>query len=118
MFNFSYVCSEPVLVFQCFSRACLADIQYQLLVQNSTAKGPFPYLRENGTFFEFFLCSSRACLGKIMHFIYKWRKKDRFLTIQAADLSAVRRVGPGMIGDPELDVAILAVHHVPAPVSI
>jgi hypothetical protein len=37
-------------------------------------------LRENGTFFEFSLCSSRACLGKIMHFIYKWLKKCRFLT--------------------------------------
>ena len=35
---------------------------------------------ENGTFFEFSLCLSRACLGKIMHFIYKWRKKCRFLT--------------------------------------
>jgi hypothetical protein len=30
---------------------------------------------ENGTFFEFSLCLSRACLGKIMHFIYKWLKK-------------------------------------------
>jgi hypothetical protein len=30
-------------------------------------------------FFEFSLCLSRACLGKIMHFIYKWRKKCRFL---------------------------------------
>jgi hypothetical protein len=38
-------------------------------------------LRENGTFFEFSLCLSRACLGKIMHFIYKWRKKCRFLTL-------------------------------------
>ena len=37
-------------------------------------------LRENGTFVEFSLCLSRACLGKIMHFIYKWRKKCRFLT--------------------------------------
>eukprot|EP01046_Picozoa_sp_COSAG06_P049376 COSAG06_NODE_7589_length_2449_cov_18.841769_2_plen_191_part_00 len=37
-------------------------------------------LRENGTFFEFSLCLSRACLGKIMHSIYKWRKKCRFLT--------------------------------------
>jgi hypothetical protein len=35
-------------------------------------------LRENGTFFEFSLCLSRACLGKITHFIYKWRKKCRF----------------------------------------
>ena len=30
-------------------------------------------------FFEFSLCLSRACLGKIMHFIYKWLKKCRFL---------------------------------------
>jgi hypothetical protein len=29
-------------------------------------------------FFEFSLCLSRACLGKKMHFIYKWRKKWRF----------------------------------------
>jgi hypothetical protein len=36
-------------------------------------------LRENGTFFEFSLCLSRACLGKIMHFIYKWRKSAVFL---------------------------------------
>jgi hypothetical protein len=31
-------------------------------------------------FFELSLCLSRACLGKRMHFIYKWRKKCRFLT--------------------------------------
>jgi hypothetical protein len=37
-------------------------------------------LRENGTFFEFSLCLSRACLGKIMHVIYKRLKKCRFLT--------------------------------------
>jgi hypothetical protein len=36
-------------------------------------------LHENATFLEFFLCLSRACLGKIMHFIYIWRKKCRFL---------------------------------------
>jgi MFS family permease len=30
-------------------------------------------------FLEFSLCLSRACLGKIMHFIYKWLKKCRFL---------------------------------------
>ena len=29
-------------------------------------------------FFEFSLCLSRACLGKMMTFIYKWRKKCRF----------------------------------------
>jgi hypothetical protein len=37
-------------------------------------------LRENGTFFEFFLCSSRACLGKMLILMYKWLKKCRFLT--------------------------------------
>jgi hypothetical protein len=32
-------------------------------------------------FFEFSLCLSRACLGKMMHFMYKWhRKKWRFFT--------------------------------------
>jgi hypothetical protein len=41
-------------------------------------------LRENGTFFEFSLCLSRACLGKMMHFIYKWLKKCRFLTFRNA----------------------------------
>eukprot|EP01046_Picozoa_sp_COSAG06_P037656 COSAG06_NODE_4273_length_4410_cov_5.289754_7_plen_54_part_00 len=43
-------------------------------------------LRENGTFFEFSLCLSRACLGKIMHFIYKWLKKCRFLAEPAAEM--------------------------------
>jgi hypothetical protein len=37
-------------------------------------------MRENGTFFEFSLCLSRACLGKMLIFIYKWLKKCRFLT--------------------------------------
>ena len=41
---------------------------------------PSFHLRENGLFFEFSLCLSRACLGKMMHFIYKWQKKARFLT--------------------------------------
>eukprot|EP01046_Picozoa_sp_COSAG06_P044261 COSAG06_NODE_5935_length_3200_cov_10.149952_3_plen_75_part_00 len=33
-------------------------------------------------FFEFSLCLSRACLGKMITFIYQWLKKDRrrFLT--------------------------------------
>jgi hypothetical protein len=46
-------------------------------------------LRESGTSFEFSLCLSRACLGKIMHFIYKWRKKCRFLTVVRMSLPAV-----------------------------
>jgi hypothetical protein len=29
-------------------------------------------------FFEISLCLSRACLGKMMHFMYKWRKKWGF----------------------------------------
>ena len=36
-------------------------------------------LRKRHSVFEFSLCLSRACLGKKMHFIYKWhRKKIRF----------------------------------------
>jgi hypothetical protein len=38
-------------------------------------------LRENGTFFEFSLCLSRACLGKKMTFIHKWLKKPVFLPV-------------------------------------
>jgi hypothetical protein len=34
----------------------------------------------NASFFEFSLCLSRACLGKMIIYIYKWRKKRRFLT--------------------------------------
>ena len=30
-------------------------------------------------FLEFSLCLSRACLGKMRHFIYKWRKKTAFV---------------------------------------
>eukprot|EP01046_Picozoa_sp_COSAG06_P037655 COSAG06_NODE_4273_length_4410_cov_5.289754_6_plen_101_part_00 len=30
------------------------------------------------SFFEFSLCLSRACLGKMIVFIYKWRKKWAF----------------------------------------
>jgi hypothetical protein len=33
---------------------------------------------EKDSFFEFSLCLSRACLGKNVHFIYKWRKNDAF----------------------------------------
>ena len=38
------------------------------------------WLHENGTFYEFFPCLSRACLGKMTAFVYKWLKKCRFLT--------------------------------------
>jgi hypothetical protein len=32
----------------------------------------------NASFFEFSLCLSRACLGKMTIFIHKWRKRTRF----------------------------------------
>jgi hypothetical protein len=35
-------------------------------------------VRKTASFFEFSLCLSRACLGKIIVFIYKWRKKAVF----------------------------------------
>jgi hypothetical protein len=35
-------------------------------------------LQENGRFFEFSLCLSRACLGKKIVLMYKWRKKRPF----------------------------------------
>ena len=40
------------------------------------AAGP----KETPLFFEFSLCLSRACLGQMMHFIYKWREKWRSFT--------------------------------------
>ena len=46
----------------------------------ATSPPPFvsAYPKETPLFLEFSLCLSRACLGKMMHFIYKWRKKWRF----------------------------------------
>ena len=35
---------------------------------------------ETPLFSDFSLCLSRACLGKMIHFICKWRKQWRFLT--------------------------------------
>jgi hypothetical protein len=40
-------------------------------------------------YFEFSLCLSQACLGKMMHFIYKWLKKPVFFSWQTAS-SATR----------------------------
>eukprot|EP01046_Picozoa_sp_COSAG06_P009619 COSAG06_NODE_504_length_14946_cov_34.563750_12_plen_161_part_00 len=61
------------------------------------------HLRENGTFFEFSLCLSRACLGKIMHFIYKWLKKCRFLASARVPVSAA-----------PIHIAPRTTHHTPA----
>jgi hypothetical protein len=38
--------------------------------------------------FEFSLCLSRACLGKMIIFIYKWLKKWRFCTIPIKPVAA------------------------------
>jgi hypothetical protein len=37
------------------------------------------HCEQTASLYEFPLCLSRACLGKIMHFTYKWLKKCRFL---------------------------------------
>jgi hypothetical protein len=37
-----------------------------------------PSLRESGLVIEFSLCLSRACLGKMFAFVYKWLKKTVF----------------------------------------
>jgi hypothetical protein len=48
---------------------------------------------KNGIFLEFSLCLSRACLGKMFVFIYKWLKNAVFRTgLAAAVLSARVRV--------------------------
>jgi hypothetical protein len=35
-------------------------------------------VRKTASFFEFFLCLSRACLGKMIVLIYKWLKNAVF----------------------------------------
>jgi hypothetical protein len=46
-------------------------------VQNGAKGMRLPHLR-NGIFFEFSLCLSRACLGKMFVFMYKWLKNAVF----------------------------------------
>ena len=43
-------------------------------------------LRQRHSFFEFSVCLFRACLGKLMHVAYKWRKKWRFFTGSVVEL--------------------------------
>jgi hypothetical protein len=45
-----------------------------------------PLLRKNATPFEFSLCLSGACLGKMIVFIYKWRRHRRRCLIVACYL--------------------------------
>jgi len=57
-------------------------------------------------FIEFSLCLSRACLGKIMHFIYKWLKKCRFshlsIATEAAPTGSVVHMMPYDIQQPHI----------------
>jgi hypothetical protein len=45
---------------------------------NTNLQRPEALEVKNGIFFQFSLCLSRACLGKIIVFIYKWLKKWHF----------------------------------------
>eukprot|EP01046_Picozoa_sp_COSAG06_P013892 COSAG06_NODE_848_length_11971_cov_10.199882_14_plen_139_part_00 len=45
-------------------------------------------LETNGPFFEFSLCLSRACLGKMFVFIYKWLKRTVFTHRMPSTLSS------------------------------
>jgi hypothetical protein len=49
---------------------------------------------KTASFFEFSLCLSRACLGKIIVFIYKWRKKTVLSPVSSRRFSRLRRLPP------------------------
>ena len=75
-------CPEPVLV--------KATTHTAKTTAEQSPRFAFPFFNSNALtehslqlcetplFFEFSLCLPRACLGEMMHFIYKWRKKWRF----------------------------------------
>jgi hypothetical protein len=46
----------------------------------------------NASPIEFSLCLFRACLGKMIIFIYKWREKTRLLTKETASSAAMLTV--------------------------
>jgi hypothetical protein len=71
--SFPCVCPEPVLT------------KYRIH-RDVTLNKAFRLPKETPLFFEFSLCLSRACLGKMMHFMYKWRKKWRFFTCRTSKL--------------------------------
>jgi hypothetical protein len=48
-------------------------------------------LRTTPLFSRLFLCLSRACLGKMIVFIYKWRKKWRFSHQPESPMVRVRK---------------------------
>jgi hypothetical protein len=86
--------TECVCVCACLARTCLGRALCRARRPPRTRR---LRLRENGTFFELSLCSSRACLGKMLIFIYKWLKKCRFRTVVGGDAHAGQV--PGLVHD-------------------
>jgi hypothetical protein len=58
-----HACPEPVLADRPLS------MTNKLNERMATFRSVLSHLEENGTFFEFSLCLSRACLGKMIVFI-------------------------------------------------
>jgi hypothetical protein len=56
-----------------------AAVTMSLSFVKSTGAWWYSISEETPLFFEFSLCLSRACLGKLTHNEYKWRKKVAFL---------------------------------------
>jgi hypothetical protein len=51
-------------------------------------------VRKTASFFEFSLCLSRACLGKMIVFIYKWLKMPFFAGTERRNRSTILRKKP------------------------
>jgi hypothetical protein len=49
-----------------------------ILIERNWAHDSTVKVRKTASFFEFSLCLSRACLGKMIVFIYKWLKNAVF----------------------------------------
>ena len=103
--------AEIASLFECFpcvlSRACLGKMMILFgisffSIKWRTQKACFCSYRYRGSshpqagtsmgnasFFDFSLCLSRACLGKMIVFIYKWCKNGVFLTSHT--LNTLRR---------------------------
>jgi hypothetical protein len=60
---------------------------------NGASGSVVPAYKKTPFVFEFSLCLSRACLGKMMHFTIKMKQKWRFLT--SADQSARQLAAAG-----------------------
>ena len=64
----------------CSCRASAVDDPGNIRLQNisNPQQPPQPIGAKNGIFFEFFLCLSRAWLGKMIDFVYKWLHNATF----------------------------------------